>query len=209
VTLVATSNNAQLTPDMHGRTLLCRIKSETENPENRTGFKYPRIMAHVREHRSQYLKDALTILRAWHVDGRPDAGLTPWGSFESWGDIVRNAIVFAGGADPCQARSGLIEADSETRGARAVITNWPAGKELTSADVADAMKEGYISESLRGSHQAFIQSLKEFFPKASPRSIGYRLGTWKGRPVDGRRLVREDNSNNVYVWKVERIDQEE
>lgn len=203
---LATSNNAQLTPDMHGRTLLIRIKSDHESPEKRTGFQHPSIMRHVRQYRSDYLRSALTILRAWHVAGRPHYGFTPWGSFEEWGEIVRNAVMFAGGVDPCQTREGLIEADSETRAARAVLASWPEGVGLTSSQISRGMREGHIDYGHMMRTEELVSALGELLSSSSPRGIGYQLGNWKDRIIDGRVLVREkDQGKNVFVWRVKKI----
>ena len=204
VTWLATSNNCQLTPDMHGRTLLTRIKSTHEAPEERTGFTYPSIMRHVRDKRTEYLQAAMTILRAWHVAGRPEYGLTPWGSFEEWGTVIRNAIIHAGGVDPCLARGGLIDADSETRAAKAVLANWPKGAELTSSQIAQGIKEGSLSGGTFGDGSSdAVDALKELLSSTTARGIGYQLNNWKDRIVDGRVLKREkDTSRNLYLWKV-------
>lgn len=208
VTWMATSNNCQLTPDMHGRTLLTRIKSSHEAPEQRTGFKFPRIMRHVREHREEYLKDALTILRAWFVEGRPTYELTPWGSFEEWGRLIRNAIVHAGGADPCEARQGLIDADSETRAAKSVFENWPAGEGYTSSEIAKAMKSGDFGGFSMDDSGDLVESLKEFLTSRSPRGIGYQMGSWKDRRIGDRVLVAvKDTARNLRVWKVKEVDE--
>lgn len=204
VTWIATSNNAQLTPDMHGRTLICRIKSDHEAPEERTGFTHPYIMRHIREHRRRYLTALLVILRAWHLAGRPSYELTPWGSFEEWGQIIRHAIIFAGGVDPCLARQALEDADSETRAMKSVLSQWPEGVSYTSSDLAKGMKDGSLpnSQGMSGSH-GLVDALQEALPTSNARGISYALGSWKGRVVDGRELVREkDRYRDVYVWAV-------
>ena len=205
LTWIATSNNCQLTPDMHGRTLLTRIKSNHEAPEKRTNFKYPNIMRHVRENRAAYLKSALTILRAWHVDGRPNYRTTPWGSFEEWGEVIRNSIIHAGGADPCDARGGLASSDNETMSARAVLENWPINAEFTSSELAKGLKEGYLYSGDRKSYE-IIDALDEFLSSRTARGIGYQLGNWEDRIIDGRVLVREkDSRRNIAIWVVKEV----
>jgi len=190
---------------MHGRTLLTRIKSNHEAPEKRTNFKYPNIMRHVRENRAAYLKSALTILRAWHVDGRPNYRTTPWGSFEEWGEVIRNSIIHAGGADPCDARGGLASSDNETMSARAVLENWPINAEFTSSELAKGLKEGYLYSGDRKSYE-IIDALDEFLSSRTARGIGYQLGNWEDRIIDGRVLVREkDSRRNIAIWVVKEV----
>ena len=73
------------------------------------------------------VSDALTILRAWFVAGRPTGDCKVWGSFEAWSEIIPPAIVFAGGANP-MAHRGELEAathDSEREAALIVLAYLP------------------------------------------------------------------------------------
>ena len=53
------------------------------------------------------LSAALTILRGWYAAGKPAHGLRPWGSFEGWSGVVREAVVWAGLPDPGETREAL------------------------------------------------------------------------------------------------------
>ena len=96
VTWFGTGNNVQLSADMSRRVCHIRLESADERPETKGGFKHPKLRLHTTDSRGRYLSCALTILRAWHVAGRPTHGLEPWGSYESWSGVVREALVFAG-----------------------------------------------------------------------------------------------------------------
>src|SRR5262249_36946577 len=63
-TFYATGNNIELVGDTVRRVLHVRLDSNLERPEERTGFKYPDLLGHVRAHRAELLSAALTILRA-------------------------------------------------------------------------------------------------------------------------------------------------
>jgi putative DNA primase/helicase len=78
-----------------------RIEVRHERPQERTGFKYaPWLAATRKAHRSELLTAALTILRAYHVAGRPEHSLPSWGSFPAWSRLIREALVWTGAADP-------------------------------------------------------------------------------------------------------------
>lgn len=206
VTWLATSNNASLTPDMRRRTLLCRIETDRQSPQERKAFKYPRIQQHVREHRSRYLTAALTILRAWHVAGQPDAGLTPWGSFEEWSRIVRNAVVFAGGADPYQTRDSLERADRETSLLRAVLETWPSGERFTASQLAEGMRDGELETSTTLNAQEVIGPLKELVGSTKARGVGRQLGYYEGRNEGGKKLVQErESGTGKKYWTVQEV----
>lgn len=99
-TWFATGNNIEPVDDTVRRVLLVRIEVDTERPQERTGFKLPLLAEYADQHRSELLSAALTILRAYHLAGRPDQNLPPWGSFVAWSSLIRGALVWAGLPDP-------------------------------------------------------------------------------------------------------------
>lgn len=94
-----TANNSHMTADFARRACVCRLEPSTDAPDERSGFKYKDILKHIKQNRSQYASDALTILRAFMVGGG-GVSLQNWGSFEEYSKIVRAAIVWLGLADP-------------------------------------------------------------------------------------------------------------
>ena len=99
-----TGNNVAIRGDAVRRIVPCRLEPTEERPEERTGFKHPKLMDHVVRERPALVAAGLTILRAYVYAGRPDQQLTPLGSFEAWTDVVRSAVVWATGVDPCETR---------------------------------------------------------------------------------------------------------
>src|SRR5262249_6772978 len=81
------------------------------DPENRTDFKYPRLLQHLRQHRAELLTAGFTILRAFIFAGRPAPTGKAFGSFEEWSDFIRGAVLWATGAAPLDARDGLYGAN--------------------------------------------------------------------------------------------------
>jgi hypothetical protein len=83
-----TGNNVQFRAgaDTARRTLHIRLLSPEQNPEARTQFKHPSLVAHVLANRAQLAADCLTLLRAWAVARKAgnDLALKSWGSFEGW-----------------------------------------------------------------------------------------------------------------------------
>jgi hypothetical protein len=83
-TWVATGNNVGLTTDTPRRCVYIRLEPQDEHPEMRSGFKIDNLVAYAKAHQAELLGHVLTILRAFHVAGRPQAKLTPFGAFETW-----------------------------------------------------------------------------------------------------------------------------
>jgi hypothetical protein len=106
-TWMATGNNLEPINDTVRRVLMIRIEVNTERPQERKGFKRPLLAEYAAEHRAELLSAALTILRAFHLAGRPSGDLAPWGSFTAWSALVRGALTWTGLPDPylTQARA--------------------------------------------------------------------------------------------------------
>lgn len=79
-TIFANGNNLLLSGDLNRRSLLCRLDAKTERPEERI-FKR-NLTDYIYTNRGEIVKAVLTILRAYHVSGKPDLELKPFGSFE-------------------------------------------------------------------------------------------------------------------------------
>ena len=76
------------------------LDSKMERPEDRKDFKHPDLLPWVTSQRARLVAAALTVLRAYHVAGRPSHGEPAMGSFEAWDAIVRGAVVWSYGTDP-------------------------------------------------------------------------------------------------------------
>src|SRR5262249_3875877 len=131
--------------DTPRRVLPIRLESPLERPEERTGFRYPNLRAHVLANRGPLLSAALTILRAYCVAGRPDQGLTPWGGFEGWSDLVRNTVVWCGLPDRGVTRAVRQRGSSPEPAALAdlyagIARLCPPGKWLKTEDIIEAYK---------------------------------------------------------------------
>ena len=103
--LFATGNNVRLQGDIHRRIIPCRLESPDEHPEERDNFAIKDLEGHVLRNRPALVAAGLTIVRAYVVAGGPDQGLTPM-DFPAWCGLIRNAIHWATGCDPCATRAG-------------------------------------------------------------------------------------------------------
>lgn len=208
-TMYGTGNNVNLAGDMPRRVCQIRLESAEEYPEDRSGFKYPNVLEHVRLHRPQLLIAALTILRGFIVAGRPNQGLGKWGSFEGWSDLVRGAIVWCGLTDPGLTRAEVRDsADSDTESLthfmRALQHVDPNEKGLKSVDILEiANDRGRCSAIYSRALRAAIEGLCGCcIGKVNASMLGLRLKRFKRRVVKKMSLttkkVRGENR-----WVVE------
>jgi hypothetical protein len=197
-TWMATGNGLDIGADLVRRALLVRLEPMTERPEERTGFRHPRLLDHARKHRAELLSAALTIPRAYVVAGRPDQRLTPMGSYTAWSDLVRSAIVWAGLTDPCATIAEIRAADPRADAVRAVVDAWPAAPDVpvTVSELLTAATPG----------TPWRAALVEWCPPRgtdalpSARSLGNRLRGVRRRVVGGRYLDAGPHERGGVPW---------
>lgn len=189
-TWIATGNNTEPRGDTVRRVLLCRIEVLEDRPQEReTERSETELQAFLAEHRAELLGAALTLLRAYHVAGRPDVGLAPWGSFGAWSALVRGALVWAGCADPYEtqrrAQAELTEPEHEAH------DFW-----LDTVGASDGSAAGVVLvANQRGARGAL--GLRD---EVTAHSLRRLIARFVDRPRLGRRIRRREG-----VYRVERI----
>ncbi|MDR1922242.1 MAG: hypothetical protein LBS31_10955 [Candidatus Adiutrix sp.] len=121
MTILATGNNLTIAGDLTTRALLIlttralliQIDAEMEKPEERH-FEID-LTRWIPENRARLVTAGLTILRAYHLAGRPKPDWKEFGRFEDWSNLVRGALVWLDTEDPLATRRGLADADSRNR----------------------------------------------------------------------------------------------
>jgi len=216
VTWCASGNNVLLAADTTRRTLHIRLESPMENPELRTGFKYPNVSSHVSENRPALLSAALTILRGYCAAGRPKHGLPAWGSFESWSALVREAIVWLGLPDPAATRQALAEiADSEGAALRELLESWPrldpGNIGLSTAEVLERLRADSehlpSNQDLTEVRSAIVELCPpDKGPLPTVRQLGNRLSHIRGRFVGDRCLDYRTKRAHKRVWLLRYVD---
>lgn len=169
------------------------------------------------EERHRLLPAALTLLRAYEVAGRPDQGLRPWGSYESWSDLVRGALVWMGMPDPAETREGLESAADPESAARASLVEGLAevfeslGRSATAGELLKELEEPGNSDHYTTLRLAFGES----FPRLksgelpSTRSLGKKLRSIRDRVVGGRAIVQLGKTKHGIHWSLKRTEDEE
>jgi hypothetical protein len=206
----ATGNNVQLLADTARRVCHCRMESQEEHPELREAFRHPELRQHVQQERGKLLSAALTILRAWATSGKPKHGLKPWGSFEGWSNVVREAVVFAGLPDPGEARQALQSAaDRDAVAMLALIDALeqmdPDRRGLTASEIVEAIRKP--SDPPAGWLSDLRSSVEELCGRLDSRSLGYKFRHFARRNFNGRMIDRTTSvsSANSVRWVVCRI----
>jgi len=201
LTWLATGNNLAFRGDLAVRTLLCRLDAQAERPEERS-FTIGDLKGHVAAHRAELVAAALTILRAYHVAGRPSQGLPRWGGFDEWSDLIRGALVWVGEADPCASRQHVIEDDPDREQVESLLSTWHGTIGEQAVHLGSVIERAGSAPGLMAAIIAVAAA------KSDPRQPdARRLGWWcrehAGRIVGGLRLSRERGaSQNGAAWRV-------
>ena len=119
----ATGNNIAMAADALRRVCSARLESPDERPEERRDFTIGKscecgcegdIVNHTRNARPALLAAALTILRAHAIAGRPEPFDMPPVDFYSWSKVIRAAVAWSTGIDPCSTRRDAVATDPAT-----------------------------------------------------------------------------------------------
>lgn len=190
--LHATGNNLGLKGDALRRIIPSRLESPMERPEERDDFVIEGdLLAHVRKIRTSLVVDALTIVRAYVVAGKPTRTLTPM-DYPAWSGVIRNAIHWASGIDPCSTRQGKIAEDDSANELAVLIGGWEAlcrdvqKSSLTAAEALQAIETSRPIDHL-GLKAAMAEWSKDG-KLPSVRTIGARLKKVRGRVSGGKSL---------------------
>lgn len=203
----ATANNLTMSADTIRRTCYCRLESPLEKPQLRSDCKYPDLLGHVRANRGKLTAAGLSILHHFDRAGRPDQGLSAWGSFEGWSTLIRNAVAWAGVPDPGETRETLaLSNDDEATLLRMLLDGWqeadPLGKGMTSQEAIDRSNvvvemdgDGVIYK-----YPTLKAAIDEIGGRDRKLAVGQALRKYKGRKLNERTFVAAEG--RVKRWKV-------
>lgn len=212
--IFATGNNLAIGDDMSRRVLICALDPQNERPELREFHTDP--IAVVRRERGKYVTAVLTMLRAFHLAGRPQ--LRPaLGSFSEWSLLVRNALIWLGEADPAETMEQARAADIKLRTLATVMEQWEAipvlaeRKKTASEIIAIANEEERAADgALHPRYGDFRDALLAVAAEGHASISTRRLGKWfmanQGRVLKGRRIVQAGQRGGVALWLLEMVE---
>lgn len=183
---VASGNNLAALGDLVRRMLQCRlVRPGIENP-HQLQFDFDPI-TEARRDRPALVAAALTVLRAFHVAGRPKpTGHTTLGSFEEWDDLVRGALLWLGEPDPLASQADLQSEDEEREEVDTLLATLGAGfgsgRWFTVSDIdkSPRLRDELASHLVDGAWNT--------------RRAGRMLKRYNERVVNGRMLEMRKNA---------------
>lgn len=151
----------------------------------------------------------MTSLRGWVAAGRPRHGLTPWGSFEGWSGVVREAVVFASLPDPGETREQLqTSADRDAAAVSMLIAAIeqadPYRRGLTTAAMVEAARPRRHGEPAAETWAEDLRAgIEDLCGRLDSKFLGYKLRHFKRRNFGGRMLdTAGEDKNHGNRWAV-------
>lgn len=206
--IFATGNNLTFEGDMTRRALRATLDAGVERPELRAFDRDP--LAMVTERRGDYVSAGLTVLRAFHIAGRPQQR-APLGSFTDWSRWVRDALIWLGEADPCATMEGMRGADPKLEALTTVLEQWREVIGMDRVSVREIIERATEQrQQLYGRSEFIHPEFREALLRVAGEGgaiNGGRLGKWIGgqqnRIVNGLRLVSAGVSAGRARWQLE------
>jgi hypothetical protein len=198
-----TGNNISPGKDAFRRWIPSNLRTELENPHERSDVGERDLRQYIKEHRAELLRDALVILSAHAIAGYPSSGKAPLGSFEEWDAFVRGAVWFATGND-CLATQREAAKDSPDRLQKlALLEGWsqlPDGKEagVTLAEAIRFVEHEPLVYSML--HAAFMAMSKDSKLPGN-KAIGNKIKSMNYQNIGGWRFEKMGERDHSALWR--------
>lgn len=208
--LIGTGNNITLKGDMPRRALVSRIESDCEKPEEKR-FEFDPVREFAAG-RTKMVAAALTILRAYIINGKPGVDdLKPFGSFDDL-DVVRGSLGWLKQRDPCDTRMDIMPVDDAKSHFAEFVSEWHrqfGDKAMTMNEVRRAALNNpneflVMVEAMRlATRQPVGEGIGSNF---DARITGRRLDAkWKGKVTGGLKFVRAGERDHSALWQVVKV----
>ncbi len=207
-TMFATGNNLTFVGDMTRRAIRATLDAGVERPELRAFDRDP--LALVAARRGDYVTAGLTILRAFHLAGRPEQSV-PLGSFTAWSGWVRDALIWLGEADPCETMEGMRGADPKLEALTAALEEWRSVIGTDRVTVREIIERAAAQQTqLFGKAEYVNPEFREALLRVAGEGgaiNGTRLGKWlsqhQNRIVAGHRIIAAGTTGNRARWQLD------
>lgn len=207
IAMFATGNALVIQGDMTRRALLCRLDPQCERPELRQFDTNP--LQCVRRQRAAYVRDALIVLRSFHVAGRPRQR-PPLGSFDVWSDWIRGALLWLDQADPVDSMTFTRENDPKLEALRDVMHAWRAvfgSDKVTVAEVIRRATQHF--QNPYGDRSEASETLREALLVVAGKngainsvSLGKWLGSQQNRRTNDMRFCKHAGADKTARWSL-------
>lgn len=198
----ATGNNATVSTDIARRTIRIRLTPEDERPWLRRDFRHPELPAWTAKHRGELIYAALTLIQAWVAAGRPEADVTPLGSYENWTRVMGGILEYAGVPGFLGNILEFYElADSESAVWREFLEAWwqrYGDKKVKTSELFPLALEIENFDLGKGATE-----------RAQKITFGRKIAAMRDRIFDGKKICSAGIEHKTTYWRLVLIKQRE
>lgn len=205
-----TGNNLVFQGDMTRRGLLAKLDPNCDRPEERVFGWDP--VEEAKRLRPELVVACLTVLRAYKVAGSPK-NLSPLGSFDAWSRVVRDALVWAGHADPVKTMEEVRDNDPVVEQFKSIATQWRmhfGPGVITARHLIECATEQKVSTDgsnrmvfLRPDFREALLSVAELGGSINSKRLGRWLVGVNSRSVDGCKIVKGSRVHGIQEWRMQ------
>ncbi|MBK7074436.1 MAG: hypothetical protein IPH44_19270 [Myxococcales bacterium] len=197
-----TGNNARVMGDAGRRILRIRLLTDEPNPETRT-FRGALPRDAVRRYPELHVA-ALTIVRAG-LSATVARG-APWGSYESWGEVVQLAVIWAFGVDPLKGRleASALDSDESLIALQSLLVSMLNLGEVSPSELIEKAESRLDANADLREALSVLAAGRD--GRLTPAAVGTALARYRNRPVDVqgiRYTLRQGRTGTRRYWQVE------
>lgn len=212
-----TGRNVKFRGDGIYRTMRARMVTLMERPDKGRAFKHPALFEYVAAHRGQFVRDALTIVRAHLLAGRP-VKMPPIKEYVDWTTYAREPLVWLGRPDPAESiELQRLDSDETMSKAADVLGPWWEAyrdKAMSIASVVSELQGIEYSSNMNPALQpkwalriAIEDMMGERITGARVmHGFSKRMGENAGRPIGGYVWKKAAKGKQGVRWQVVQID---
>jgi hypothetical protein len=137
------------------------------------------------------------------------------GSYEAWSTLIRQTLVWAGEADPYEARLH-IEAESDPRYEKRdrLLHEWETRYGTTPKTLHQVVQDIGLYAATKPSPPNEWDNLRDALgafdrrydgQKIDTHAVGEGIRAMQGLVIDGRRFVKDGTLHRAILWKIERL----
>ncbi len=202
-----TGNNVTPTGDFNTRVLLIYLDPNCESPENRK-FSRPDLAGWCANNRARFFEAAITILVGYYKARAAGKGVKIKPTrYRDWDMMIREALIWAGAADPAELFDKNKTEDPVVEGRRNLLAAWHEQFGDKPVTVANVIKRTSGGDNLFPSEDPLAKlknAISDLLPhgRVTSKALGTTISKFKGRWLDGFQLQAVGAQNGTKLWRV-------
>jgi hypothetical protein len=165
----------------------------------------------VRDNREKFVTLVLTIVRGWVMAGKPEITVKPVASYEQWGSIVRQPLLWLGMPDPAQRLFEQIANDPDRELLARMLLAWHDNFADSPTTIREAVQHsitrpyGVIGNPKQVELNEVLREISEERGEINRRRLGKWISRKQGYVVNGQRFEKQAGKSSVEKWLVKSV----